>query len=175
MIDVVVCPYGVKRSISSSRCSIECTCAFMKKQSSPVMRWHSTTSPLFRASSATRGSWRDAGRTRITALSAYPRARGSMSVRYPVIAPSLSSRWSRSATAGDERPTRRPSSARLSQGTVGVVAALDYDGRRLLLAWGCVLALMNCCFYLAISRQLLATVAAIEFVPVVGRRARLTR
>jgi inner membrane transporter RhtA len=45
----------------------------------------------------------------------------------------------------------------------------------LLLAWGCVLALMNCCFYLAISRQLLATVAAIEFVPVVGRRARLTR
>jgi inner membrane transporter RhtA len=45
----------------------------------------------------------------------------------------------------------------------------------LLLASGCVLALMNCCFYLAISRQLLATVAAIEFVPVVGRRARLTR
>jgi inner membrane transporter RhtA len=45
----------------------------------------------------------------------------------------------------------------------------------LLLAWGCVLALMNCCFYLAISRQPLATVAAIEFVPVVGRRARRTR
>src|ERR1700749_421741 len=47
-------------------------------------------------------------------------------------------------------------------------AALDRDGRRLLLAWGCVLALMNCCFYLAISRQPLATVAAIEFLPVVG-------
>ena len=46
-------------------------------------------------------------------------------------------------------------------------AALDRDGRRLLLAWGCVLALMNCCFYLAIDRQPLATVAAIEFVPVV--------
>ena len=45
-------------------------------------------------------------------------------------------------------------------------APLDRDGRRLLLAWGCVLALMNCCFYLAISRQPLATVAAIEFLPV---------
>ena len=50
-------------------------------------------------------------------------------------------------------------------------AALDLDGRRLLLAWGCVLALMNCCFYLAISRQPLATVAAIEFLPVVGLAA----
>ena len=47
------------------------------------------------------------------------------------------------------------------------LAGLDRSGRRLLLAWGCVLALMNCCFYLAISRQPLATVAAIEFVPVV--------
>jgi len=50
-------------------------------------------------------------------------------------------------------------------------AALDLDGRRLLLVWGCVLALMNCCFYLAISRQPLATVAAIEFLPVVGLAA----
>jgi inner membrane transporter RhtA len=46
-------------------------------------------------------------------------------------------------------------------------ARADGDGRRLLLAWGCVLALMNCCFYEAISRQPLATVAAIEFVPVI--------
>jgi inner membrane transporter RhtA len=50
-------------------------------------------------------------------------------------------------------------------------AATCRDGRRLLLAWGCVLALMNCCFYLAISRQSLATVAAIEFLPVVGLAA----
>jgi inner membrane transporter RhtA len=50
-------------------------------------------------------------------------------------------------------------------------ARLDRDGRRLLLAWGCVLALMNCCFYLAISRQPLATVAAIEFLPVVALAA----
>src|SRR5918998_573804 len=35
------------------------------------------------------------------------------------------------------------------------------------IAWGVVLALMNCCFYLAIDRLPLATVAAIEFLPVV--------
>jgi inner membrane transporter RhtA len=40
-------------------------------------------------------------------------------------------------------------------------------GRRDLLAWGAVLAVMNCCFYLAIDRLPLGTVAAIEFVPVV--------
>jgi inner membrane transporter RhtA len=50
-------------------------------------------------------------------------------------------------------------------------AALDDDGRRLLLAWGGVLAVMNCCFYVAISRQPLATVAAIEFLPVVALAA----
>ena len=43
--------------------------------------------------------------------------------------------------------------------------------RRTLLAWGAVLALMNCCFYLAIERLPLATVAAIEFLPVVGLAA----
>ncbi len=35
------------------------------------------------------------------------------------------------------------------------------------LAWGLVLALMNCCFYTAIDRLPLATVAAIEFLPVI--------
>ena len=48
------------------------------------------------------------------------------------------------------------------------LATLD---RRTLLAWGAVLALMNCCFYLAIDRLPLATVAAIEFLPVVGLAA----
>jgi len=43
------------------------------------------------------------------------------------------------------------------------VLRLDAD----LLAWGTVLALMNCCFYLAIDRLPLATVAAIEFLPVI--------
>lgn len=42
---------------------------------------------------------------------------------------------------------------------------------RVVLAWGAVLALMNCCFYLAIDRLPLATVAAIEFLPVVGLAA----
>jgi inner membrane transporter RhtA len=40
-------------------------------------------------------------------------------------------------------------------------------GGRLLVAWGCVLAAMNCCFYLAIDRLPLGTVAAIEFLPVI--------
>jgi inner membrane transporter RhtA len=37
----------------------------------------------------------------------------------------------------------------------------------LLIAWGAVLALMNCCFYIAIDRLPLGTVAAIEFLPVI--------
>ena len=41
----------------------------------------------------------------------------------------------------------------------------------LVIAWGAVLALMNCCFYLAIDRLPLATVAAIEFLPVVALAA----
>jgi inner membrane transporter RhtA len=41
----------------------------------------------------------------------------------------------------------------------------------LLLAWGACLALMNCCFYLAIDPLPLATVAAIEFLPVVALAA----
>src|SRR4051795_12978767 len=38
---------------------------------------------------------------------------------------------------------------------------------RLVLAWGVVLAVMNCSFYLAIDRLPLGTVAAIEFLPVI--------
>ncbi|MDX6714114.1 MAG: inner rane transporter RhtA, partial [Baekduia sp.] len=51
------------------------------------------------------------------------------------------------------------------------VGALDREGRRLLIAWGSCLALMNCCFYLAIDRLPLATVAAIEFLPVIALAA----
>jgi inner membrane transporter RhtA len=50
-------------------------------------------------------------------------------------------------------------------------AIQDGDGRSLLLAWGAVLAVMNACFYLAIDRLPLGTVAAIEFVPVVALAA----
>jgi inner membrane transporter RhtA len=41
----------------------------------------------------------------------------------------------------------------------------------LVIAWGAVLALMNCCFYLAIDRLPLGTVAAIEFLPVIALAA----
>jgi inner membrane transporter RhtA len=46
-------------------------------------------------------------------------------------------------------------------------AELDRHARRLIVAWGVVLALMNCSFYLAIARLPLGTVAAIEFLPVI--------
>jgi inner membrane transporter RhtA len=45
------------------------------------------------------------------------------------------------------------------------------DTARTLLAWGAVLAVMNCCFYLAIDRLPLGTVAAIEFLPVIALAA----
>jgi inner membrane transporter RhtA len=42
---------------------------------------------------------------------------------------------------------------------------------RTVIQWGAVLALMNCCFYIAIDRLPLGTVAAIEFLPVIGLAA----
>jgi inner membrane transporter RhtA len=51
------------------------------------------------------------------------------------------------------------------------LAQADRSGRRLLLWWGAVLAVMNCSFYMAIDRLPLATVAAIEFLPVVALAA----
>jgi inner membrane transporter RhtA len=50
-------------------------------------------------------------------------------------------------------------------------AKLDPPGRRLLLGWGAVLAVMNACFYVAIDRLPLGTVAAIEFLPVIALAA----
>lgn len=44
---------------------------------------------------------------------------------------------------------------------------LDGGTRQVLLGWGAVLAVMNSCFYTAIGRLPLGTVAAIEFVPVI--------
>jgi inner membrane transporter RhtA len=59
--------------------------------------------------------------------------------------------------------------------TAAVVFALWRRARvrvgRVVLAWAAVLAAMNCCFYLAIDRLPLATVAAIEFLPVIGLAA----
>ena len=48
-----------------------------------------------------------------------------------------------------------------------VLRSADTAARRLLLSWGALLAVMNCCFYLAIDRLPLGTVAAIEFLPVI--------
>jgi inner membrane transporter RhtA len=48
---------------------------------------------------------------------------------------------------------------------------LDRGGRRTVSSWGAGLAVMNCCFYLAIDRLPLGTVAAIEFVPVIALAA----
>jgi inner membrane transporter RhtA len=45
------------------------------------------------------------------------------------------------------------------------------EGRRTIVAMGCTLAVMNACFYLAIDRLPLATVAAIEFLPVIALAA----
>ena len=45
---------------------------------------------------------------------------------------------------------------------------LTREGKRLLIAWGVVLAVMNSTFYLAIDRLPLGTVSAIEFLPVIA-------
>jgi inner membrane transporter RhtA len=51
------------------------------------------------------------------------------------------------------------------------LAAVTRDGRRLLLLFGTTLGAMNACFYLAIDRLPLGTVAAIEFLPVIALAA----
>jgi inner membrane transporter RhtA len=48
---------------------------------------------------------------------------------------------------------------------------LDRDERRTIAAMGAVLAVMNVCFYIAIDRLPLGTVAAIEFLPVIALAA----
>lgn len=48
-----------------------------------------------------------------------------------------------------------------------LIAVIDRDTMRLLIALAVVFAAMNSCFYLAIDRLPLGTVAAIEFMPVV--------
>ena len=47
------------------------------------------------------------------------------------------------------------------------LAGIELQTRQLLLALGAVFAVMNSCFYVAIDRLPLATVAAIEFLPVI--------
>ena len=52
-----------------------------------------------------------------------------------------------------------------------VLRRLDRGALGVVLAWGGVLAAMNTCFYLAIERLPLGTVAAVEFLPVVALAA----
>jgi len=51
------------------------------------------------------------------------------------------------------------------------LGTLDRAGRLLIVEWGVVLAVMNACFYGAIDRLPLGTVAAIEFLPVIALAA----
>ncbi len=53
--------------------------------------------------------------------------------------------------------------------------SLDRGTRCLVGGWGAVLAVMNSCFYLAIDRLPLGTVAAVEFLPVIALAAVATR
>jgi inner membrane transporter RhtA len=53
--------------------------------------------------------------------------------------------------------------------------AVPRSALKLVCAWGTVLALMNCCFYEAIHRLPLGTVATIEFLPVIALAAVGTR
>lgn len=53
--------------------------------------------------------------------------------------------------------------------------SLDRATRWLVGGWGAVLAVMNSCFYLAIDRLPLGTVAAVEFLPVIALAAVATR
>jgi inner membrane transporter RhtA len=52
-----------------------------------------------------------------------------------------------------------------------IVGRLDASARRTVLEMGAVLAAMNSCFYIAIDRLPLGTVAAIEFLPVIALAA----
>src|SRR5215207_5063031 len=52
-----------------------------------------------------------------------------------------------------------------------VLDTLDRSGLRTVVAMGVVLAVMNACFYIAIDRLPLGTVAAIEFLPVIALAA----
>lgn len=50
-------------------------------------------------------------------------------------------------------------------------ADMSRETRRTVVAWGCVLAVMNSCFYISIDRLPLSTVAAIEFIGPIGLAA----
>ena len=93
-------------------------CTLMRKQSSPVMRWHSLTCSSVAASSATFDSCWAAGRTRTNAITGSPRAAGSTAMLKPVITPVRCIRCTRSVTAGADMPTLRASADMVIRGSV---------------------------------------------------------
>ena len=115
MIDVVVCPYSTKRSITSSRCSTSRTCSAHDEAVLAGDRGGTRRPRASRcASSATLRISRGAGRMRMTTLERVAeRARVDVGVVAADHAGLLEPR-SRSADGGRESPTRRPSSARLT-------------------------------------------------------------
>jgi inner membrane transporter RhtA len=66
---------------------------------------------------------------------------------------------------------RRPWRAFTGPAAAGPPTADHRSALKLVLAWGATLAAMNCCFYEAIHRLPLGTVAAIEFLPVIALAA----
>ena len=77
----------------------------------------------------------------------------------------------RRARGGVAADRRRRARLRALAPAVARAGAADRGARRCSSQWGVVLALMNCCFYEAIDRLPLGTVAAIEFLPVIALAA----
>jgi len=128
-----------------------------------------TTSPDVDPSGTARSSPQTAGRGRVPTWSYFA---GSAVFHYlgPSFAVLLFARVSAPGVAGLRIWTAAAVFA-LWRRPWRVLARLDGPGRRLVLAWGLVLAAMNTAFYLAIARLPLGTVAAIEFLPVVALAA----
>lgn len=114
---LTVCPCSRNWSSTSPSASTALTWIFIRKQSSPEMRWHSATCGVAAARAVIFGSCRGSGRTRTQAVTGSPRAAGSTSNRYPQMTPVSSNRATLALTAGADISTRRASSAVLSRGS----------------------------------------------------------
>jgi inner membrane transporter RhtA len=82
--------------------------------------------------------------------------------------------WGRLEAGGASGPVKHARRARLRRRAFQrdtCAAPIRDRPATTLLAWGALLAVMNCCFYLAIDRLPLGTVAAIEFLPVIALAA----
>ena len=116
-IDETVWPYMRNLSRVASSSGMVAACTLMRKQSSPVMRWHSVTWSSDSARAAILVSWRAAGRTRTNAATGSPTAAGSTPMLKPVITPARCIRCTRSVTAGADMPTLRASADMVIRGS----------------------------------------------------------